>query len=106
MTIAARPGGAVGTWMANEANGSKYAMQAVYVELVEPELLVWADPSSGVTTTSTFTDLGDSRTQITIRQTNVPEPFRSPEAQAGFKTSPDRFAVYPVTTADGIAASP
>lgn len=51
-------------------------------------------PGYGVTTTSTFADLGDSRTEIRIRQMNVPEAFRSAEAQAGFSTSLDRFAAY------------
>jgi hypothetical protein len=55
---------------------------------------VWTDPDTGVTTTSTFTDLGDSRTEIRIRQSNVPEAFRSPAAQAGFSSSLDRFADY------------
>jgi activator of Hsp90 ATPase-like protein len=62
--------------------------------VVEPERLVWTEPGTGVTTTSTFTDLGGARTEVTIRQANVPEAFRSPEAQAGFLTSLDRFAAY------------
>jgi uncharacterized protein YndB with AHSA1/START domain len=94
ITVDARPGGTFETVMVNDADGSRYAMRAVYVEIVEPERLVWTDPGSGVTTTSTFTDLGDSRTEIRIRQCNVPEAFRSPEAQAGFSTSLDRFAAY------------
>ncbi len=47
-----------------------------------------------MTTTSTFSDLGDARTEVQIRQANVPEAFRTPEAQAGFSTSLDRFAAY------------
>ena len=47
-----------------------------------------------MTTTSTLTDLGGARTEVRIRQTNVPEAFRSPQAQAGFRTSLDRFAAY------------
>lgn len=101
ITVEARPGGAFETVMVNNANGDQYAMRAVYIEIVEPELLVWTDPGNGVTTTSTFADLGDSRTEITIRQTNVPEAFRSPEAQAGFKTSLDRFAAYLATLSSG-----
>lgn len=94
ITVDARPGGTFETVMVNDADGSRYAMRAVYVEIVEPERLVWTDPGSGVMTTSTFTDLGDSRTEIRIRQYNVPEAFRSSEAQAGFLTSLDRFAAY------------
>ena len=47
-----------------------------------------------MTTTSTFTDLGGARTEVRIHQANVPDYARSPEAQAGFLTSLDRFAAY------------
>jgi uncharacterized protein YndB with AHSA1/START domain len=80
--------------MVNEADGGQYPMRAVYVEVTEPERLVWTDVDTGVTTTSTFLDLGDARTEVHIRQTNVPDAFRSAEAQAGFLTSLDRFAAY------------
>jgi len=61
---------------------------------VEPERIVWREPGSGMTTISTFSDLGDARTEIQIRQANVPEAARSPEARAGFATSLDRLAAY------------
>jgi uncharacterized protein YndB with AHSA1/START domain len=93
-----RPGGAFETVMVSDADGSQYAMRAVYVEIDEPERLVWTEPGTGVTTTSTFRDIGDSRTEVTIRQANVPEEFRSPQARAGFTTSLDRFAAYLATT--------
>jgi uncharacterized protein YndB with AHSA1/START domain len=89
-----RPGGAFETVMVNDADGSQYPMRAVYVEVIEPERLIWTDPGTGMTTTSTFTDLGDAGTEVRIHQVNVPEPFRSPEAQAGFVTSLDRCAAY------------
>ncbi len=89
-----RPGGVFETVMVNDADGSQYPMRAVYVEVAEPDRLVWTEPDTGVTTTSTFTDLGGSRTEVRIRQVNVPEAFRSPQAQAGFLTSLDRFAAY------------
>jgi len=92
--IDARPGGVFETVMVNDADGSRYPIRAVYVEVIEPEKLVWTEPDTGVTTTSTFSALGDARTEVRIHQTNVPEAFRSPEAQAGFKTSLDRFATY------------
>jgi uncharacterized protein YndB with AHSA1/START domain len=94
ITVDARPGGVFETVMVNESDGSRYPMRAVYVEVVEPERLVWTEPGTGMTTTSTFVDLGDARTEVRIHQTNVPEAFRSPEAQAGFSTSMDRFAAY------------
>ena len=99
--VEAHPGGAFETVMVNDADGSQYAMRATYVEIVEPERIVWTDPDSGMTTTSTFVDLGDAGTEIHIRQTNVPVTMRSPEAQAGFLTSLDRFASYVVTISGG-----
>jgi uncharacterized protein YndB with AHSA1/START domain len=92
--VDARPGGVFETVMVSDADGSQYSMQAVYVEVTEPERLVWTEPATGVTTTSTFRDLDGSRTEVRIHQVNVPEAFRSPEAQAGFSTSLDRFAAY------------
>jgi len=100
ITVDPRPGGVFETVMVNDADGSEYPMRAVFVEIVAPERLVWTEPDSGVTTTSTFRDLGGSRTEVQIHQVNVPEPFRSPEAQAGFLTSLDRFAVYLGTLAE------
>ena len=89
-----RPGGIFETVMVNDADGSQYPMRAVYAEVAEPERLVWTEPGTGMTTTSTFSDLGGGRTEVRIHQVNVPEAFRSPEAQAGFATSLDRFAAY------------
>jgi uncharacterized protein YndB with AHSA1/START domain len=89
-----RPGGVFETVMVNDADGSSYPTRAVFVEVAEPERLVWTEPDSGMITTSTLRDLGGSRTEVTIRQAHVPEPYRSPEAQAGFATSLDRFAAY------------
>ncbi len=92
--VDARPGGGFETVMVNDADGSQYPMRAVYDEVVEPERLVWTDLGNGMKTTSTFSDLGDARTEVRIHQTKVPEAFLSPEAQAGFLSSLDRFAAY------------
>lgn len=92
--VDARPGGVFETVMVSDADGSTYTMHVVFVELVEPERLVWNDPGSGVTTISTFKDIGDGRTEVHIRQTNVPEAHRSPQARAGFVTSLDRLAAH------------
>ncbi len=97
ITVDARPGGKFETVMVNDADGSTYPTSAVFVEVSEPERLVWTEPDSGMTTTSTFTDLGGSRTQVRIHQAHVPEPYRSPQARAGFATSLDKFAAYLAT---------
>jgi uncharacterized protein YndB with AHSA1/START domain len=104
ITVEARPGGVFETVMVNDADGSRYPMRAVYVEVVEPEKLVWSDPTSGMTTTSTFSDIGGSRTEVRIHQTHVPAAYLSAEAQAGFSSSLDRFATYLVELSSGSPA--
>ena len=93
ITVDPRPGGVFETIMVGDDGGS-YTMHAVYAEIVPPERIVWTEPGTGVTTTSTFTDLGGARTEVRIHQANVPDYARSPGAQAGFLTSLDRFAAY------------
>lgn len=89
-----RPGGAFETVMVSDRDGREYPTRATYLEVRAPELLVWRESHSGMTVTVTFVDLGDERTEVRIRQTDVPEAARRPEAQAGFQTSLDRFAAY------------
>ena len=101
ITVDPRPGGVFETVMINDTDGSRYPTQAVYDEVVEPERLVWTEAHSGMTVTVTFTDLGAARTGVEIHQVNVPEFARSPEAQAGFLTSLDRFAGYLATRTTG-----
>ncbi len=99
ITVDARPGGVFETIMVNDANGDEYPMRAVFIEITEPEKLVWTEPGveGGMTTSLTFTDLGNGSTQVVAHQTNVPEMYRSPESQAGMQTSFDRFAAYLVS---------
>jgi uncharacterized protein YndB with AHSA1/START domain len=94
ITVDLRPGGVFETVMVSDADGGRYVMRAVYVEVVRPERIVWSEPDSGMTTTITFTDLGEGRTEVVTHQTNVPEAYRTPEARAGFQTSFDRLDAY------------
>jgi uncharacterized protein YndB with AHSA1/START domain len=94
ITVDLRVGGIFRTVMVNDADGTEYPTQGVYVEIVEPERLVWREPDLGMTTTSDFIDLGDGRTEVRIHQTNVPAAILSADAQAGFQSSLDRFAAY------------
>ncbi|HEY1485502.1 MAG TPA: SRPBCC domain-containing protein [Micromonosporaceae bacterium] len=90
-----RPGGAFETLMVNDTDGSRYVMRAVYLDVRRPERLVWTEAAGGgMTTTITFTDLGDGRTEVTTHQTDVPAAYASPPARAGFRTSLDRFEEY------------
>jgi uncharacterized protein YndB with AHSA1/START domain len=94
ISVDARPGGVFESVMVNDADGSEYRVHVVYDEVVAPERLAWTDPGTGMTTTSTFTDLGGGRTEVRIHMAKVPAPMRGPEARAGFATSLDRFAAY------------
>lgn len=101
ITVDLRPGGVFETVMVNDADGSQYRMRVIFDEVTAPQRLAWTDSDTGMRTTSTFTDLGGSRTEIRIHQVNVPEPFLSPQAQAGFLTSLDRCATYLATLTAG-----
>ncbi len=96
ITVDLRPGGVFETAMISDDGGGEYTMRAVYVEVDRPGRLVWTEPGveGGMITTITFADLGDGRTEVTTHQANVGAMFRSPEAQAGFSTSLDRFGAY------------
>ena len=94
ITVEPRPGGVFETVMINDADGCSYAMRAVYTEIVPPERIAWTEPGTGMITTSTFTDLGGTRTEVRIHQADVPDFFRGPEDQARFLTSLDRFAAH------------
>jgi uncharacterized protein YndB with AHSA1/START domain len=91
-----RPGGAFETTMVNDADGSVHTMRAVYVEVSRPDRLVWveADVEGGMRTSIVFADRHDGTTEVVTHQTNVPAWYRSPQAQAGFRTSLDRFDAY------------
>ena len=99
IVIEPRAGGRFETVMVNDENGEEYPMRGVFVEVVAPEKLVWSEPGveGGMTTSMTLTDLGNGKTEAFVHQTNVPEMFRTPEAQAGMQSSFDRFAAYVAT---------
>ena len=96
ITLDLRVGGVFRTVMVNDATGEEYASEGVFTVIEPPAVLAWEEPS-GMANRSTFVDLGDGRTEVTIHQTNVPAMYRSPEAQSGFNSSLDRFAAYLAT---------
>ena len=99
ITVDLRPGGVFETIMVNDADGTQFPSRGVYVEIVRPERLVWSEEGveGGMTTSITFTDLGDGRCETVTHQTNVPEMFRSPEVEEGMLSSFDRMAAYLAT---------
>jgi uncharacterized protein YndB with AHSA1/START domain len=94
ISVDARPGGVFSTVMINDRDGGRYPTHAVYDEVRPPELLSWTETHSGMKVITQFVALGPDRTEVRIHQRYVPEAFMSPEAQAGFSTSLDRFAAY------------
>ena len=99
ITVDLRVGGVFETVMVNDETGEQYPSRGVYTEIDPPETLAFTELDSGMTTTSTFIDLGDGRTEVRIHQTNVPEMYATPDAQAGFNSSLDRFETYLATFA-------
>jgi uncharacterized protein YndB with AHSA1/START domain len=99
ITLDLRPGGVFETIMVNDADGTRFPSRGVFVEIDPPATLVWAeaDVEGGMTTSITFRDLGGGRCETHVVQTNVPEQFRSAEAQAGMASSFDRMAAYLAT---------
>lgn len=89
IVVELRRGGRFETTMLGE-QGS-HQMVATFTEVLAPERLAWIEPTNGMHTTSTLTDLGDGGTEVVIHQRHVPEPMRAPEARAGFRTSLDRL---------------
>jgi uncharacterized protein YndB with AHSA1/START domain len=89
IVVELRPGGRFETLMLG-AHGS-YRMVATFTEVVPPDRLAWIESATGMHTTSTLHDLGDGTTEVVIRQRNVPETVRIPEARAGFRTSLDKL---------------
>jgi uncharacterized protein YndB with AHSA1/START domain len=74
-------------------------MRAVFVEFEPPHRLAWSEPDveGGMISAVTFNDLGDGRTEAVIHQTNVPEMYRTAEAQAGMASSFDKMDAYLAT---------
>jgi uncharacterized protein YndB with AHSA1/START domain len=94
ISVDARPGGVFTTVMVNDGDGSQYPTHAVYDDVRPPELLSWTETHSGMKVITQFVALGPERTEVRIHQRYVPEAFMAADAQAGFLTSLDRFAVY------------
>lgn len=89
IVVELRVGGRFETLMVGD-QGS-YRMIATFTEVVPTERLSWVEPTSGMHTTGTLTDLGNNSTEVVIHQRHVPESRRSSEARAGFLTSLDKL---------------
>jgi uncharacterized protein YndB with AHSA1/START domain len=93
IVIEPRPGGRFETVMVNDADGTEYPTTGVFIEIVEPERLVFGDPDGPERQTITFADLG-GKTELTIHQEGLPPEFLTPQAQEGFNSYLDKLAAY------------
>ena len=94
ITVDARPGGVFEIVMVRDDGSGEHAVRAVYDTVREPEELAWTEVDTGARVRTEFIALGPERTEIRIHQARVPDAFMAPEAQAGFRTSLDRFATH------------
>ncbi len=96
IVIEAWVGGRFETLMVMDDGSGSFPSAGTFTELEEPSVIAFGEVD-GMVTRSTYTDLGDGRTEVVITQTNVPAMYRADEALAGFITSLDRFDAYLAT---------
>jgi uncharacterized protein YndB with AHSA1/START domain len=96
VTLDVRPGGAFRLNSIADADGSEMPLDAVYVEVVEPERLVFERGDERATVT--FSDLGDGRTEMTFRTTMAATDALRDRAVAGMGSAFDRLAEQLSTT--------
>jgi uncharacterized protein YndB with AHSA1/START domain len=98
VTLDVRPGGLFRLTSVS-ADGAEMPMEGRFLEVVEPERLVLEEPPEdawheGAVSEVTFVDLGDGRTELTLRATiHTTDEMREP-AEAGMAQSLDRLAEH------------
>jgi uncharacterized protein YndB with AHSA1/START domain len=92
ITVDPRPGGVFRLTGVNDADGSEMTTDAVLLDIVRPELLVIEEPARGATSTVTFTDLGDGRTEVRLHAALHASPQLLSAAEAGLRSALDRLA--------------
>ena len=88
-----RPGGVFETVMVADADGSEFPMSATYIDVVEPEKIVFTVTGAGLTSTMSFSEV-EGGTELVLHQSNVPPMMRSAEAIAGLNSSFDRLVEH------------
>jgi uncharacterized protein YndB with AHSA1/START domain len=99
ITMDVRPGGTFRLLSVSDEDGTEMSTEAVYREVVEPERLAFAEVPrdgchEGAVGVVTFTDLGDSRTEMVFHTTMraIGEPGGA--AEAGLASAFDRLAEH------------
>jgi uncharacterized protein YndB with AHSA1/START domain len=90
VSLDVRPGGAFRLNSISDTDGREMPLDAVYVEVVEPERLVFARGDER--STVTFADLGGGRTEMTFRTTIEATEALRDRAMGGLASAFDRLA--------------
>jgi uncharacterized protein YndB with AHSA1/START domain len=85
-----RPGGVCEFVMASDEDGQEFTNSGVFVEVVEPERLVFRDSETGMVVTMVLDDLGDGRTRMVLRVVGE-DPGLRDAAVVGWQSSFDKL---------------
>ena len=99
VTMDVRPGGTFRVSSVSDEGGPEMTVAGVYLEVVEPERLVFEEPAEdawheGAVSVLTLTDLGDGRTEMVVHTTIQTTDELRGAAQAGMASSFDRLAEH------------
>jgi uncharacterized protein YndB with AHSA1/START domain len=90
ITMDVRPGGTFALTMVGDDDGKEYPSGGTFVEVLEPELLIWRDRDRDLEVTITFADLG-GRTEMTC---HVVGRTGGAQAYEGWSTMFDKLAEF------------
>jgi uncharacterized protein YndB with AHSA1/START domain len=99
ITMDVRPGGAFSVTSVSDEDGTEMTVQGVYREIAEHERLVLEEPAEGswhggAVSVMTLVDLGDGRTEMTVRTTIQTTDDMRDQAEAGMTTVFERLAEH------------
>ena len=96
VTVDLRPGGTMRVTSVSAEDGAEMTTQGTFTEVREPERLAFEEASEdawhdGAESVVTFTDLGDGRTEMTLRSTVHTTDEMRVNAEAGLRSAIDRL---------------
>jgi uncharacterized protein YndB with AHSA1/START domain len=99
VTMDVRPGGAFRVPSVSDEDGSEMTVEGVYLEVNEPERLVFEEASEnswheGAVSVVTLADLGDGRTELVLHSTIHTTAEMRARAEAGMASTLDRLAEH------------
>jgi uncharacterized protein YndB with AHSA1/START domain len=95
ITVDLRPGGAWSALMINDETGEEYPSGGEYVEVAEPERLVftWGDPADPSSMTRCEVELAErgGKTEMSFRQTGLTDLHRRSGVHEGWSSALDKM---------------